>query len=854
MLNETAEKIFRMKYSREGKESWEEACWRVASHIASAEDTEENKRKYEEIFFKLIYNLVFIPGGRILANAGTGIDNLLNCFVLEIEDSRQGMYETLKDAAEIFAHGGGIGYDWSSVREEGAYIRSTGGSASGPISFMTLFDTTGDVIAQASRRGAQIACLSVDHPDIEKFILHKSTPDKKTTRLLDEYKRNLKKVGLNSDGHKYFKVLEKSLQDDQLSHFNVSALITDEFMQAVSKDEDWQLISRFNNEPVKTLKARELLSLIARNAWESGDPGLLFYDRANEDNMVKYMGDLKATNPCVTGDTRILTVYDGARTIKELAEEGKDILVYTWNSETKLPEVSKMHNIRKTRENSELIEITFDSGLKLKCTPDHNLYTFRGEKIQAKDIKEGQSIRAFSLSIHRDGHLRAHGFANNKVKHRYVARMVWEYYNGKVEGDNIIHHIDFDKLNNNIDNLELLSNSKHNSVHYPYRVDGGFSRRGRNHKVISIKYLEEKEDVYNGVVENTHAYIIADNGDNPLTGIVSANCGEIWLFSNEACCLGSLNLHAFYNKDTNSINFEFLEYAVRNAVRFLDNVQTKTNLPESLNDINTMNKGLRRLGLGVMGWADLLAELNLAYDSQDALDLASYLSWFISFFGWLESMQLAQEKGAFSFYDKNLVDLTVVERTLNSKFVPYKFNMQEVKQNGFRNVAITSIAPTGTIALLAGVNSGIEPFFALAYKRNITEGIGNTAKDYIIEINPILFDKLRELELSEKEIEEIKKEILKHGTLKNLEKIPEKLKAAFITSHEVSPFSHVDQQAAWQKYVHNSISKTINLNNDATEKDIEDIFIYAWNNNLKGITCYRDGSKSFQILNIDVKE
>src|SRR4030067_64815 len=277
MLNSTAEKIFKLKYAKEG-ETWQEACLRVASYISSIE--EDNK--YLNIFFNMIYNLVFIPGGRILANSGTNTKNLLNCFVLPINDSREYIY-------------------------------------------------------------------------------------------------NLKKVGLSPDGHKYFKVLEKTLQDDQLTHFNISVSITDGFMKAALEGEDWNLISKYDGSIIKTLPAMELLYKIAERSWESGDPGVFFYDRTNEDNLVPYLGSIEATNPCISGDTKILTVYEGAKPIEELI--GREVLVHSWNPETKLPVVRMMRNIRMTRDNIPRIRLTFDSGLKVICTYDHSFYTFRGEKV-----------------------------------------------------------------------------------------------------------------------------------------------------------------------------------------------------------------------------------------------------------------------------------------------------------------------------------------------------------------------------------------------------------------------------------------------------------------------------------------
>ncbi len=669
--------------------------------------------------------------------------------------------------------------------------------------------------------------LSIDHNDIKKFINYKSTPNSRNTRLLEEYKRNLEINGLDKKGTKFFKVLEKTLQDDQLTHFNISVLTNDEFFKNIEKEEN-----------------KELLMDMSKTSWESGEPGILFYDRINEDNMTPYLGNLESTNPCLTGDTKILTVFEGAKTFKELADEGKDVIVYSWNPETKLMEVDRMLSPRKTRENSHLVEVTFDSGLKVRCTPDHNFISFRGRNVMAMDLIPGMSIRAFSMSLHKDGHLRVHGWVNGNAKHQYVSRMIYEYIFGPIPEGMINHHKDMDKLNNDPHNMQLLTRSEHTSMH---RTNW---RKYKNHKVLEIKKLDYKEDVYNGTVEKNHNYIIVD--DEPVagivSGIVSANCAEVALLPYESCDLGSLNLHEFYREEDNSINFEFLEYAVRTAVRFLDNVQDISIAP--LSEIDKMSKGLRRIGLGVMGWADLLAELELPYDSKDALKLANYLSWFMSFFAWLESINLANEKGKFPFYESDKVNLKVVEKVLNSKYNPNKVDMDEVKFHGLRNVSVTSIAPTGTISLLANCNSGIEPFFALAYKRNITEGVGNTAKDFVTELNPILIKKLIKYGFSDEEIKEITEEVQKTGTLNNLEKIPGKLKSLFSNSHEISWTSHVEMQAAWQEFITNCVSKTINCPENSTPEDIFNAIIYGWNNNLKGMTLYRDRSRVFQVLNV----
>lgn len=215
-------------------------------------------------------------------------------------------------------------------------------------------------------------------------------------------------------------------------------------------------------------------------------------------------------------DTKVMTLYDGDMYIEDIAKSGSDFMVYSWNPETKLPEVGLLQHKNITAFTLEFwYNIVFDSGLVVRCLPDHEFYVFRGYKVSAEDLIVGQAVRAFSTSVHRDGHLRAHGWVDGKAKHRYVARMVWEFFHGPVPKDMIIHHKDFIKLNNHITNLELLTNSMHNSVHYPYRKDGGFFR-GKNHKIVDIYKDVGTEVAYSFSVEKMGTYIIPDK--TPISG------------------------------------------------------------------------------------------------------------------------------------------------------------------------------------------------------------------------------------------------------------------------------------------------------------------------------------------------
>ncbi len=360
-LSPTAQKIFNLKYAQKN-ETWEQACLRVALHVASAYKDDYRYNDAVNTFYNLMVNKVFIPGGRILANSGTGISNLMNCFVLPIHDSRESIYTTLKNAAEIFAHGGGVGFNFSEIRERNAPIKTTGGKASGPLSFLTLFDQTGEVIQQASRRGAQIAFLNIDHPDIEHFINYKNILDSRNARLLSEYQRNLERLGLDTDGTEYFKVLEKTLTDDQLTHFNISVMLNDKFMWSVINNESWNLTSRLDNKVVKVVDANKLIYQLAEQAWNSGDPGIAFFERINEDNMTPYLGSLSASNPCLYKDTLLL---DGTGLCKISAK------ARNWSS--------WKSGIKKC------IKLITNAGHELILTPEHRIMLEDGSFIEAKD-------------------------------------------------------------------------------------------------------------------------------------------------------------------------------------------------------------------------------------------------------------------------------------------------------------------------------------------------------------------------------------------------------------------------------------------------------------------------------------
>lgn len=537
-------------------ESPSEMFQRVASNIAQAElnyGTEEDVEKWSKEFYELMRSLVFLPNSPTLMNAGTSLQQLSACFVLPIPDSMEDIFNAVKYTALIHKSGGGTGFSFSRIRPSDDIVKSTGGVASGPISFMRVFDVATDVIKQGGRRrGANMGILRYDHPDIFDFITAK----------------------------------DRTLQ---FSNFNISVGIDEKFMKAVEKNETIELRNPRSHEAVRTVKARAIFDLLVYNAWKTGDPGIVFLDRLNKDNPTPHIGEIESTNPC---------------------------------------------------------------------------------------------------------------------------------------------------------------------------------------------------------------------GEQPLLPY-------------EACNLGSINLDKMV--EDNSINYDKLREVVHKSVRFLDDVIDQSKFP--IEEITKMVRGNRKIGLGVMGFADLLIQLGIPYNSEKATSIANEIIKFIAKEAKKASEKLAGERGPF----------------LNFKGSTYDLN----GELPIRNATRLTIAPTGTISILAGCSSGIEPLFAVVYIRNVMDGT--------------------ELLESNKHFEKIAKErgfysdnlmrqVALTGSLENVGEIPEDAKGIFVTAHDIDPKWHVIMQAAFQKWVDNAVSKTVNLSYYATPQDVEDIYLLGYKLGVKGITIYRDGSKGEQVL------
>ncbi len=346
------------------------------------------------------------------------------------------------------------------------------------------------------------------------------------------------------------------------------------------------------------------------------------------------------------------------------------------------------------------------------------------------------------------------------------------------------------------------------------------------------------------------------NSDNPtpLVGqIESTNpCGEVPLLAYEACNLGSINLGKMVIEGANGpiVDWDKLAETTRTAIRFLDNVIAVNNYP--LPQISEMVQNNRKIGLGVMGWADMLMKMGISYSSEEGTKLASQVMEFIDYESKCESIELSKERGRFNNFKGSIYD---GKNFLYNKYKgksagkisdeQWKDLDSQIEKYGIRNATTTCIAPTGTISMIAGASGGVEPLFGLVFSRLIMDGTE------MLEINPIFKEYAIKYGFYS---ESLMKEIAKTGSVAHIDGVPENAKKIFVTAHDVSPYWHVKMQAAFQLHTDNAVSKTVNFEEHATREDIEQAYILAYENNLKGITVYRNNSRQFQPMNLDAKK
>jgi len=902
-------------------ESPTELFARVAKAIAKVDtDFGDDAEESEKTFCEMMAKLEFIPNTPTLFNAGTSIGQLSACFVLPVEDSLEGIFTTVKNMALIEQTGGGVGFDFSRLRPRGDIVRSTKGVASGPVSFMRIFDVGTEVIkAGGKRRGAMMGILRVDHPDILEFITAKQNPT-------------------------------------FLSNFNVSVAVTDEFLKALDEDREYWLVNPRNKEKVKQLKAREVWNLIAHSAWASGDPGVVFIDEINRYNPTPHVGKIESTNPCVTANTWTMT-EDGPRQVRDLisrpfaaifngerwngSHEGffstgvKPVLrLKTWEGfELRLTGNHPVMRVQKLTRYVTKTEWAKASDLNPKdqivISNHRNLRGWKGEYTEAEGYLAGlllgdgtvtkdkvlllswgeedgpKAMRAIAYSYVRNMPHRSDFQGWMKVKGRHEYRMATGHLkelakslglkpgakyltesmekassnfcksllkglfdtDGSVQGKQA-KGISIRLSQSNLETLKAVQrillrlgifstiyvnrrtegytkmpNGKGGTKQYlhkpqhelavsnenvlTFREQVGFGDSDKRSKLerainsykrklnrerfvatVAEVTPDGEEEVYDATIAGIHAF--------DANGFCVHNCGEQPLLAYESCNLGSINLSKMVRDG--KIDWEKLRETIRNATHFLDNVVDANVYP--LREIADITRANRKIGLGVMGFADMLIMLGVPYDSDEALRLGEQIMQFIEEEALKKSAEIAQKRGSFP---------------------NFKGSIWEKRYPVLRNATVTTVAPTGTISIIAGCSSGIEPLFAVSFMRNVLGGAR------LFETNPLFEETAKQKGFYSAKLLE---DIARTGSVQKTAGVPEDVRRLFVTALDIAPEWHIKMQAAFQKYTDNAVSKTVNLPNDAKVEDVREIYDLAWKLKCKGVTVFRYGSKPEQVLYI----
>jgi len=784
-----------------------------------------------------------------------------NCFVMgTVPDDLGGIFKMLQEAALTMQQGGGIGYDFSTIRPKGALVKGVAADASGPLTFMDVWDTMCKTIMSAgSRRGAMMATLRCDHPDIEAFI------EAKHDRL-------------------------------RLRNFNLSVLITDPFMVAVEKDAPWDLV--FEGKVYKTIQARALWALIMKNTYGHAEPGVLFIDRINEMNNLNYCETIAATNPCVSGDTPILTDKGWLPIISRVG-----IPTQVWNG----VEFSKVIP-KKTGENQAMVTITTSDGAVLRCTEAHRFVLQDGSRIKAVDLKPGDKLTKgawpvidgtsliVGLDYYAQGFFSGDGWvkvetgvqyiglygAKRNIPHDWKARSRKTYaasggYAGS-DPDAEKDYLDFGKdvfqPKSFVPTTAPLAEKKKwlaglaDSDGYA-TTDGCIQISAKDHVFLAeVKLmlntmgvtgsLSPMKDCWRLSISATHSNILglptyrlkaatagvskarypvvesvepsgmeaevfcfteSQRHMGAFNGILTGQCGEQPLPPYGACLLGSINMPMLitggFTKGA-KLDGALLTRLVATAIRMMDNVIDVSLFPLEAQMEEARAK--RRLGLGVTGLADALLMLGLRYGSPEAVAKTSEWMRAIAIASYKASIALAKERGAFPLFDAEGF-LT----SGNMKRMPRAIQ-REIRAHGIRNALLTSIAPTGTISLYAqNVSSGIEPVFAHRYDRTVTQRDGTKTTEEVVDYAVGLFESM----------------------------FPGKpLPDYFETAQTLTPEAHLLMQAAAQHWVDSSISKTINLPEDISFEDFEQVYLTAYKTGCKGCTTYRPNDVTGSVLSV----
>jgi len=863
--DEAAADVFVGKYAlRQGDHYYEltprDMHRRMAREFARIEAKYPNPMSEEEIFESFDHFGKIVPQGSPMYGIGNNftIVSVSNCFVVPSPvDSYGGILYTDQQIAHIFKRRGGVGFDISNIRPKGLATNNAAITTDGIGVFMERYSNTTNEVAQNGRRGALMLTISVHHPEIETFIKIKS--DKK-----------------------------------KVTGANVSIRLTDAFLEAVEKNTTYTQqfpVDSDNPRVKKEVNAREVWKMIIKYAHKRAEPGLLNWDtvvRYTPSDIYKNEGfGSIATNPCLTGDTRVAT-HLGLIKIKDLAESGEKLKVSVDNridSKELGVSVKEATHAFKTSDNEDVFLVTTNEGYSFKATSYHNCPTTRGI-VKLKDLNVGDRLLVQSGR----GQFGTYGdksagseLAMDEGYEETVPEEIWsgtrecvasylntlfDYTSGRVvfNSQNKSFLCDIQVLLANFgifstivkhDRFEMYSLSVKNGSAIRFEQEIGFA--GNHTAEISPLDMEDSFEAEISSIEligQEPVYCLnqPENHTFIANGLATGNCSEIILNAFGACRLICLNLiHFIKDAYLPTASFDFDEFAkyTQKAQRLMDDLvdieiekidailQKVHQDPEPLHirqveiDLWTSMKEDaikgRRTGLGITALGDTFAALGMRYGSPESMDMTDRIYKCLAINAYKSSCIMAGERGTFPIYDyQKEVGHPFMERLLFEDKELYDL----YRRNGKRNIAILTTAPTGSVSMLTQTTSGIEPAFLVEYDR--------FRKLSLDEINAgIKPDRVDELGIAWK-----KYTVYHPGYQKWMDATG---KSAYeespyykATSNDIDWVSHVDVQAAAQKWVDHSISKTVNIPENASEELVERIYMDAWKKGCKGVTVYRD--------------
>ncbi len=871
--NELATNIYQRKYymkdlnGNQIEKKPEDTFARLAAFMAAVEAGEEKQQEWAERFYLSLYNGHFLPGGRVIAGAGDlyRLKTLANCFVTLIEDDNiESIYKAAYECARTYSYGGGIGTDISVLRPKDAIVHNAADCSTGSVSFMEIFSLTTGLIGQSGRRGALMLTIDVKHPDSPIFINVKKIPNWVTKQVVQqcEWTGNFTKEQL--------KLIEQQVMENtQVRFANISLKVSDEFMQAVeeqNKYHDRILVYERDNEvsslgvpqggsinysyaiPSKPIEKYKLLKVFETTGelnqfLEKNEARKITEEQLSDAAARDMFGDLIAKTQSGkydlaikrAGDFMLYFNYKQTGEIKRLVK-AREI----WNSfvegnyRTAEPGLIFWSTMTKYSPSNYVGRPIVSTNPCVAA--DTEIETDKG-LMTMKELSEKYGEGGVNIAVD------ARMLPSNNLM--LCGKIFLPMKTAVKTGERHTIKIKTEK------GLELICTPDHKVMTNRGWVEA--SKLTKNHKVFINNNGEE------AILDNIEG--IANNGleevydvQEPLTqsfianGVVVHNCGEVPLEDGGACNLASLNLSRFvtngYTKNA-EIDWKGLKDAVFLVVRFLDNVVIWNELLNPLEKQRKASLESRRVGLGVMGIADMLNQLGLGYDSEEAMKIVEDAARTLANTAYAASTELAEEKGSSSIFEYEAYSKGAFFReVLDTE------TKALIRSRGLRNIALLSIAPTGTISSIAlgynigdknfiGVSGGIEPVFALFYTRR-SESFDN--KKFLV------FHSTVDAFLQETGLDEKAKNCTTAEELKEI--LP---KHFFKTAHYIDYEKRVKMQGTWQKYIDHSISSTINLPEDVNPEVISNIYLDAWRYRLKGITIYRAGSR-YPILSSETEK